>query len=153
MEKENFLDTLLQMSMNLQDLTRISKIRFQETSLSVAQFRAVSIIAHFDPEGITIKQLSGILRLSPGATSKLVERIVRQGVIQRIPSDIDRRSCHVVLTPLARQITGDHSQVAENFFDRLLSDVPEQEREIFRLLSRKFNERLWRLMEQRTGNI
>ncbi|WP_177995946.1 MarR family winged helix-turn-helix transcriptional regulator [Victivallis lenta] len=153
MGKENFLDTLLQMSMNLQDLTKNSEVKFRDASLSVAQIRAVSIISHFDPEGVTIKQLSKILRLSPGSTSKLVERIVRQGVIRRIPSDVDRRSCHVVLTSSARQMVEHHNQEAGKFFDRLLSDVPEAEREMFRLLSRKFSERLWRLMEQRADGI
>ncbi|MGN0873369.1 MAG: MarR family winged helix-turn-helix transcriptional regulator [Victivallales bacterium] len=148
-ENRKFLDILLQMSMNLQELSKNSEFRFQDTSLSVAQIRTVCIIDHFEPEGITIKQLSRILRLSPGATSKLVERIVRQGVIQRIPSDTDRRSCHVVLTSPAKRMVQHDNQEAWNFFNRLLSDVPETERQLFWALSKKFNDRLWKLLERR----
>ncbi len=144
--------SLLEMSMYLQELCKDPMVtNIAETSLTMVQVRAVNIVAHFEPEGVTIKQLREILKLSSGAASKLVDRIVRDGIVQRIPSETDRRSVLLRVTPLARSLADYSSEKAGTLLNLVMKDFSEEQRTAYLDFNRKFSERIWSLLKTRSG--
>ena len=141
---------LLEMSMHLQELCKDPMVtNISETSLTMVQVRAVNIIAHFGTDGMSIKQLAHILKLSSGATSKLVNRVVRDGMIERIPSEIDRRSVILRTTPLARSVAEYSTGKAQAILTVLMKDFTTEERTAYLKFNRKFSERIWNLLKKR----
>ncbi len=67
-----------------------------EASLTMPQMVALYILANKQPR--TVGALADALRLSPGATSHLVDRIVQAGFIERGEDPDDRRQKRIVIT-------------------------------------------------------
>ncbi len=55
------------------------------------------------PEGMSMGELSSHLMVSAGNITGLVERLVREGLIERVPIAADRRRQHVRLTEKGRE--------------------------------------------------
>jgi DNA-binding MarR family transcriptional regulator len=52
-----------------------------------------------DREGLKMSELSGVLRVSNGNVTGIVDRLVSDGLIVRVPVENDRRAMSVRLTP------------------------------------------------------
>lgn len=50
-------------------------------------------------EGVTMSELSRMLLVSNGNATAVVDRLERDGLVLRTPSEKDRRTVHVALTP------------------------------------------------------
>lgn len=50
-------------------------------------------------DGVTMSELSRMLLVSNGNATTVVDRLEADGLVRRTPSDIDRRTVHVALTP------------------------------------------------------
>ncbi len=149
MRTENFLDNQLQISAALLELARKGKsAKEPDPDLSIAQIRVLILVARSVPSRLTIKQLGQLLQLSPAATSKLIDRIVRHDMIRRIPSESDRRSYYLELTPRSREMIRHHNRAGKALFDRLLCQVPQEDKETFVRVSCLFNKGLWSLLTQ-----
>lgn len=49
-------------------------------------------------EGVTMSELSRMLLVSNGNATAVVDRLEREGLVRRTPSEVDRRTVHVALT-------------------------------------------------------
>jgi DNA-binding MarR family transcriptional regulator len=54
---------------------------------------------HRRREGVTMSELSRMLLVSNGNATTVVDRLEADGLVRRSPSDTDRRTVHVALTP------------------------------------------------------
>lgn len=50
-------------------------------------------------EGVTMSELSRMLLVSNGNATAVVDRLEAEGLVRRTPSEVDRRTVHVALTP------------------------------------------------------
>lgn len=50
-------------------------------------------------EGVTMSELSRMLLVSNGNATAVVDRLEGEGLVLRTPSEVDRRTVHVALTP------------------------------------------------------
>ncbi len=75
------------------------------------------------PEGLRMSELSSELKVSNGNVTGIVDRLVSEGMIVRVPVDSDRRAMIVRLTARGReafeQLAGEH----EGWVDGLLGGV------------------------------
>ncbi len=55
------------------------------------------------PYRLTAGELSRRCRVTPGATTQRVQAMERDGLVERVREEPDRRTVHVQLTPLGRQ--------------------------------------------------
>ncbi|ENY71329.1 HTH-type transcriptional regulator pecS [Aeromonas diversa CDC 2478-85] len=85
-------------------LSRMSRIidkrvneTFKNNALSAVEFDILATLRRFN-EPMTPTGLYQTLMLSSGAMSTRIEQLVQRGLIERIASPEDRRSCCVVLT-------------------------------------------------------
>ena len=71
---------------------------FKDYQLSSIEFDILATIRRSDPSGITPTELYKTLMLSSGAVSTRLEQLVKEGLVERLSSEYDRRSCKVTLT-------------------------------------------------------
>jgi DNA-binding MarR family transcriptional regulator len=65
--------------------------------ISAAQLQALDVLSGRDGTG-RVQDVSGGIGITVGAASKLVDRLERDGLVERRPNPSDRRSSLVVLT-------------------------------------------------------
>jgi DNA-binding MarR family transcriptional regulator len=79
------------------------------------------------PEGMTLGQLSRRMMVSNGNLTGLVERLVEQGLVDRLPHPTDRRAAYVCLTESGRTsfaaMAAAHADWIADLFDGL--DEPD----------------------------
>ncbi len=73
-----------------------------EHDLSLAFFEALYVIAQSPDSSLRIGDLARSLRITQGATSKLVDRIERAELLRREADAADRRAARVALTDAGR---------------------------------------------------
>lgn len=73
--------------------------------------------------GLKMSELSGVLRVSNGNVTGIVDRLVNDGLIVRVPVDNDRRATTVRLTQAGREEFARMAERHEGWVDELLSDV------------------------------
>ncbi|MDW4498889.1 MarR family transcriptional regulator [Sulfitobacter sp. D35] len=83
-------------------------------------------------EGMKMSDLSGVLRVSNGNVTGIVDRLVTDGLVERRAVEGDRRANRVVLTPEGRVLFDEMAAVHERWVDELLSPIGAQGLETLR---------------------
>jgi MarR family transcriptional regulator, organic hydroperoxide resistance regulator len=79
----------------------------QPLGLTGAQADAVAVIGQAEP--LALKELGGLLIAEAGHPSRLVDRLVEAGLVERRPAAADRRRVDLTLTRRGRRL---HEQIA-----------------------------------------
>lgn len=66
------------------------------TEVTIGQYRALVVLGTTGP--VRSAALGAELGLSPSATSRLVDRLVRRSLVDRTPSAVDRREVEITIT-------------------------------------------------------
>lgn len=85
-------------------------------------------------DGARVQDLSEQLGITPGAASKLVDRLVRDGLAERSQHPADRRSSLVRATPAGSQLQQQADQTVEAAVGRILN--PEAREAFVNVLTR-----------------
>lgn len=83
------------------------------------------------PGGCSVKELSERMKITPGAVSQIVEKLVRRGPLVRLPDETDRRSVRIMLSPAGLER---HERLNAEFgkiLSEMLTGVPEEKVAIF----------------------
>ncbi|MGM0577893.1 MAG: MarR family winged helix-turn-helix transcriptional regulator [Myxococcota bacterium] len=88
----------------------------EETGVSRAQFLALAHLVAAGPLSQT--QLADRLFISPATTARLVDRMERDGWVERHPDPDDRRVKRVLLTDEARAVWSEVSGIAKEILAR-----------------------------------
>ena len=91
------------------------------------------------PEGIQLKELAQVLKITPAATSEMVETLVRRGALERRVSPNDRRAMALRLTPELEklfQISIDH---LDKHLQRFLTGITDEEAAVTSSVIHKLN--------------
>jgi len=73
--------------------------------LSSPQLSALMVVEK--DEGINLRGLAGRLRMILSSASRLCDRLVAAGLVERVPGRLDRREIALYLTPSSRQLLAD----------------------------------------------
>ncbi len=73
--------------------------------------------------GLKMSELSSVLRVSNGNVTGIVDRLVEDGIIIRVPVDNDRRATTVRLTQAGREQFATMAAKHEEWVDAMLGDV------------------------------
>lgn len=74
-----------------------------EHGLSVSEFEALELLVSSDHGKCRGQDLTNVVHLSQSAASRLVARLERGGLVERVMCDLDRRGIFVVLTDAGHQ--------------------------------------------------
>lgn len=117
-------------------ISREYNTRFLEFGITVGQsFVLFDLLEH---EGAGIKDIAGRIQLDSPAVTGLVDRLSRQGLVERLDDPTDRRSVKVLLTYKGRELAGqllpiarEYNQCIKDAIDSL--DVPIFEKSLTHL--------------------
>ncbi|MDE1173317.1 MAG: MarR family transcriptional regulator [Parvibaculaceae bacterium] len=116
-------------------LRRVFNGRAQATGLTLAQWRALSRIAHH--EGLNQVSLAELLEIQPITVARLVDRLEQSGWVERRPDPADRRAQRLFLTaeaaPLMEQLWGFSDEVARIALDGL---TPGERKQFIEMLAK-----------------
>ncbi|GAA0583421.1 MarR family transcriptional regulator [Kribbella sandramycini] len=83
------------------------------------------MLALWEHEPVSVKELSGLLQLEPATLSPLLKRLEAAGLLERNRSATDERSLAVALTPAGRKLREQALEVPPAIVERLGMDVDE----------------------------
>ncbi|MCB1463355.1 MAG: MarR family transcriptional regulator [Nitratireductor sp.] len=87
-------------------------------------------------QGLKMSELSSELRVSNGNVTGIVERLVEEGLLLRVPVEGDRRATLVRLTKKGEERFAKMAMVHEGWVDAILSEIsPEDAQRVTALLS------------------
>lgn len=78
-----------------------SRYLSREVGLTIPQLMCLKAIGEFegeDPDGLTVARVAEAVQLSPATVSRIIDRLVRAGLIKRERSERDRRRVCLALT-------------------------------------------------------
>ena len=143
METEEFSRSLLDgmallMRVSLQDLMGY----IHRKGISMAQINVLYQLHYRGP--CEVLAFTHALSLSPAGASQLIERMVRQGWVERLDDPTDRRVRRVYLTEPGRQLVAESIAVRnewiQRFGTRLTGEEKQQVAQVFQLLVEKIEE-------------
>jgi DNA-binding MarR family transcriptional regulator len=90
-----------------------------EAGLTMAQMVALHLLTHMGP--VSVSSIAACLKLSPPATSHLVDRMVVAGLVGRSEDPVDRRHKRIEITPEGRELIERTQEERTREFTRVLS--------------------------------
>jgi DNA-binding MarR family transcriptional regulator len=82
-----------------------------------------------EPEGLKMSQLSDVLKVSNGNVTGIVDRLSKDGFLERVPVEGDRRAMRVCLTKSGRDHFATLAKAHEGWIDEMLSEFTAEEAE------------------------
>ncbi|TQK86162.1 DNA-binding MarR family transcriptional regulator [Streptomyces puniciscabiei] len=93
---------------------------------SASQLRVLHILEHHD--GINLRTLAETLASTPPSTSRLCDRLVAAGFVERVVSAEDRREVRLHLSGRGRAFLADLRARRERELRKVLADMPAAKR-------------------------
>lgn len=117
---ERFLRTLRLLAETYQAFERLSGRHVRALGLTPPQFDIVATLGNTD--GMSFRELGERTLITKGTLTGVVDRLEARGLVERVASDVDRRSVTVRLTPAGerefRRVFEPHIAHLKRGFDR-----------------------------------
>lgn len=101
--------------------TRLRDNLRSEFSTTLPRFDVMAALSRF-PGGLKMSQLSGVLRVSNGNVTGVVDRLADDGFVVRVAVAGDRRASLVQLTPKGHQEFATQAAAHETWIDDMLTE-------------------------------
>ena len=79
------------------------------------------------PEGLRMSELSGVLKVSNGNVTGIVDRLAEEGLVERVAVPGDRRAMMARLTPRGQTVFAGQAAEHEAWIDALFADMGADE--------------------------
>ena len=99
-----------------------------QTGLSTPQIHVLLYIYHSPDGECGLSEIGGLADSSKPAASQLVERLVQQGLVERLEDPLDRRNKKLRLTPKSRKMI-ENGVTSNHFLFELINSLPARQRE------------------------
>lgn len=95
--------------------------------VTLPQYRALVVLASRGPQRVV--DLAVLLGVTPSSATRLVDRLVRSGLVRRTRERADRRALRVALSPAGRTLVAEVGKRRRVEFERLLTALPAGQHE------------------------
>jgi len=109
------------------DLLGASSLDDPVAQLPIAQFRLIRALP-FDDVGETMGRLSERMHMLPSALTQAANRVVRTGLVERVPDPDDRRLVRLRLTASGRKWTDERSRRRQERLGLIWGHIDQQDR-------------------------
>ncbi|WKT95948.1 MarR family transcriptional regulator [Micromonospora soli] len=106
--------------------------------LSGAQLRAVMVVEQYD--GINLRRLATLTDMLLSSASRLCDRLVAAGMLEREPGRYDRREISLHLTPAATRLLAELRADRRYRLDRIMAEMSAEGRAALLRGMREFDE-------------
>jgi DNA-binding MarR family transcriptional regulator len=96
-------------------------VLMNEAGLTMAQMVALHLLTHMGP--VSVSSIAVCLKLSPPATSHLVDRMVVAGLVGRTEDPVDRRHKRIAITATGRELIEGTNDRRTREFTRVLASL------------------------------
>ena len=97
----------------------------RDFSTTLPRFDVMAALVQHE-DGLKMSQLSGVLKVSNGNVTGIIERLVEDGHVQREPGPGDRRASLVRMTAQGRAEFARQAEAHEAWIDKMFADVPPE---------------------------
>jgi DNA-binding MarR family transcriptional regulator len=118
------VDALMRASRALTGITARSLSSANE-EVTLAQFRTLQALASRGPQ--TVTALAEQLDVHASTMTRMCSRLVTRGLVERVPSAIDRREVVIRLSSIGIQLVDDVLRCRRNEFDRIVQRLSDSE--------------------------
>lgn len=93
----------------------------EQVSMRLSQPQLTALLVIELDEGINLRRLAARLRMILSSASRLCDRLVAAGMVERVPGRADRREIALFLTPSARQLLCELRAARQETIGRILT--------------------------------
>lgn len=97
-----------------------------EFNSTLPRFDVMAALARFD-DGLKMSALSGVLRVSNGNVTGIVDRLVEEGLVIRVQVPGDRRATLARMTPKGKDVFAAQAAAHETWINELLDGFTAEE--------------------------
>ncbi len=90
------LKTWVKFSRAHNTLSQIMRHNVEEQGLTISQFGVLEVLEHIGP--LSVKEVGQKLLMTPSNLVTVIDNLIKQDLVRRVPSDHDRRSIIIHLT-------------------------------------------------------
>ncbi|MGO1119988.1 MarR family winged helix-turn-helix transcriptional regulator [Rhodovibrionaceae bacterium A322] len=98
----------------------------QEFQTTLPRFDVLAALDRVD-DGLKMSELSRKLMVSNGNVTGIIERLVEDGLVERVAIQGDRRATRVRLTPGGKEVFAGMARQHESWLDDIMSGLNEEE--------------------------
>lgn len=96
--------------------------------ITFTQFNILDIVCK--KNSITMSELNKVLSVEKSTSTRLVEPLVKQGLVLRERSEKDSRVIYLKLSPKGEEVHTEILNCINQFLDKVLNEIPEDKRDI-----------------------
>lgn len=111
------------------EVSKFTVQTMKEEGIGTAEFDVIHLVRH-NP-GITQKKVCETLKIDKGAAAKRVASLEHKGYLVREVNSEDKRSQLLYATEQAESLKNSKAHIETVFYEWLLEDLPEAEKETF----------------------
>jgi MarR family transcriptional regulator for hemolysin len=115
--------------------------RLRDSSCTQARWFVLLQLSRGEP-GMTQRELADRVGVESPTIGRLLDALERQGLIERLPVDGDRRANHIRLTDAAQPMIAEIDQTVRGVRRELLADIPARDLDTCLSVLQTINERL-----------
>ena len=130
------------------EISKFTVQMMKEDGIGTAEFDVIHFIRH-NP-GVTQTVMRESLKIDKGAAAKRVASLENKGYLIRKHNPEDGRSQLLYATPKAEELKNSKAQIETIFYEWLLSELPEEEKEAF---CKTFDTLYWKSKRQRQAGF
>ncbi|MFD1507807.1 MarR family winged helix-turn-helix transcriptional regulator [Lacimonas salitolerans] len=102
----------------------------REHDTTLPRFDVMSAL-HRHPDGLRMSELSGVLKVSNGNVTGIVDRLAEEGLVERVAVPGDRRAMVARLTAQGHTVFAGQAAEHEELIDRLFAEISAEEAKQF----------------------
>ncbi|MFD1671519.1 MarR family winged helix-turn-helix transcriptional regulator [Agrilactobacillus yilanensis] len=92
------------------------------------------------PDGLTNAEISQLLDIRPSSVSAMITRLEDKGIVERVPSDVDKRAMIIRLTDEGKNRLNHQSEKVDDLADQLFSGLTDEEQVELEKLIKKLDQ-------------
>jgi DNA-binding MarR family transcriptional regulator len=109
--------------------TQIRERLRTEFQTTLPRFDVMAALSRYDA-GLKMSELSGVLKVSNGNVTGIVDRLADEGLLRRVPVPGDRRASRVQLTAEGKALFARQAQAHEGWLNEMLSGFSSEEAQV-----------------------
>lgn len=113
-----------------------------KNNISIPQLKLLGCLFRHKGEGMRLKDIAFEMDITPGGMSQAVDVLVRNGLVERFSSEVDRRAVSIRLSPEGQSKRKRIHDFFVDMTEELIADIPNEDIETFCRVTAKFRDKL-----------
>lgn len=127
---------------NLMHYLHMKTEPLMKNNISIPQLKLLGCLFRHQGEEMRLKDIAFEMDITPGGMSQAVDVLVRNGLVKRVSSEVDRRAVSIRLSEAGQAQRKRLYDFFTGMTKELIEDIPEEDLETFCRVTATFREKL-----------